>query len=119
MSEIGTRIKVLCAQQNISGAELARRAGISRAFLSEVINQKRNASGRVLMALATQLGTTVDFLLSDELPKQEEKPLPQQKPKVIQIVVEPDGSIATLSDNGIIHLSEERGNWLKVKGPWD
>jgi|SRR5579859_3992939 len=59
---IGGRIRKLREKQEMTQQSLAERAGISVSFLSEIENDKRNPSGRVLLQLATALGTTMDFL---------------------------------------------------------
>ncbi len=69
---LADRIKQRREEKNLSAAELARQANISKGYLSEIENVKgdKNAprpSGDVLYRLATVLGTTVADLLEREV----------------------------------------------------
>jgi transcriptional regulator with XRE-family HTH domain len=59
----GARIRKLREKQNVTQQALAERAGMSISFLSDIENDKRNPSGRLLLSVATALGTTTDYLL--------------------------------------------------------
>ena len=65
---LGDRIRQRRADTGLSAAELARRAGISKGYLS-VIERGRSVrpSGDVLARLATALGTTIADLLGQEV----------------------------------------------------
>lgn len=65
MTTIGTgaRVKKLREKQGLTQQSLAERARVSVSFLSEIENDKRNPSGRVLLQLASALGTTMEYLL--------------------------------------------------------
>jgi len=45
---------------------LAETAAISKGFLSDVENNKRNISSEYLLRIANSLGTSVDYLLKGE-----------------------------------------------------
>jgi len=81
-SGTGARIKKLREKQTITQQALAQRAGVSVSFLSEIENDKRNPSGRVLLQLATALGTTMDYLSRGVEPPaprpREAKPIPPE-----------------------------------------
>jgi transcriptional regulator with XRE-family HTH domain len=59
----GRRIAAVREQRRLTQKELAKRAGISTTFLSEVENDKRNLSSEVLLKLANALGTSLDYLM--------------------------------------------------------
>jgi transcriptional regulator with XRE-family HTH domain len=68
--DIGERIKLRREEAGLSGAELARRTDLSRAYLSEIETGKaQRPSGQVLFRIASELGTTVADLLGKEAPK--------------------------------------------------
>ena len=61
---LGTRIRQLRKQSGISQRQLARRAGITSAYVSRLENDLNpNVSAKVVYNLARGLGTTVDDLL--------------------------------------------------------
>jgi len=61
---LGTRIRQLRAQSGISQRELAKRAGITSAYVSRLENDLNpNVSAKVVYNLSRGLGTTVDDLL--------------------------------------------------------
>lgn len=65
---LGSRIRRYRNDKEISQAELARRAGVSPAYLSELeAGAGRRPSGRVLLSLAQALGVTIAELLGREL----------------------------------------------------
>lgn len=73
---VGERIKERRKDKKISAAELARRAGISKGYLSEIESGRIDRpSAEVLYELATALGTTIADLLQKEV-----RPASQQIP---------------------------------------
>ncbi len=81
MSSLGGRIREIRGAKGMTQERLAARAGISKGFLSEVENDRRNLSSRILLSIATELGATVDYLLTGITP-------PSEAPKSIDIPVE-------------------------------
>jgi transcriptional regulator with XRE-family HTH domain len=74
---LGARLKRFRQQKELTQAELARRAGVSPAYLSELESGAgRRPSGRVLLALADALGVTVADLLGRGIKPAEPKSLP-------------------------------------------
>jgi transcriptional regulator with XRE-family HTH domain len=66
--DLGDRIKKLRGEMEISQAELARRADLSPAYLSELEGgQAKRPSGQVLLRLARALGTTIAIVLGDDV----------------------------------------------------
>lgn len=61
--KIGNRIKHLRKEQDMSQAELAKKIGISRSYLSELESDKRNVGIDTVQRLADKLGVTPSYLL--------------------------------------------------------
>lgn len=65
---LGDRIKQRRNEKGITAIELARRAGVSKGYVSELESgHAARPSGDVLYRLATALGTTVADLLEQEV----------------------------------------------------
>lgn len=65
---IAERMRKRREDKGISAAELARRAGVSKGYLSEIeAGNAPRPSGAVLMRLADALGTTIADLLGTEV----------------------------------------------------
>lgn len=60
---VGDRIREIREDLGLTQDQLAARAGVSKGFLSDVENNKRNLSSRNLLSIATAVGTSVDYLL--------------------------------------------------------
>ena len=76
---LGERLRKYRAEKRVSQAELARRADVSPAYLSELESGAgRRPSGRVLLALAEALGVTIAELLGRAVQPapREDAPLP-------------------------------------------
>ena len=74
--EIGERVKKLRALRGLSQNQLAKRVGIKQASLSRLeggVSQTLRADNA--LKLARELGTTVDYILSD-----------RQKPSIVDLV---------------------------------
>ena len=60
---LGAKLRQLRKDRmGLSLRELAKRVGISSAFLSDIELGRRNPSHKTTLALANELGTTVDWL---------------------------------------------------------
>ena len=67
MSELYDRIERLCDDRDLSVTELCRRAGVSRAALSDLkMGRKQGLSAQSLTKIAASLDITVDRLLGKE-----------------------------------------------------
>lgn len=66
MPSVGDRIREVREHRRITQDRLAEMAGISKGFLSDVENDKRNISSEYLLRIANSLGTSVDYLLKGE-----------------------------------------------------
>ena len=63
MATPGDRIREIREDQRMTQDKLASRAGLSKGFLSDVENNKRNISSQNLLKIANVLGASVDYLL--------------------------------------------------------
>ncbi len=66
MATTGDRIREIREARGMTQDQLAVQAGISKGFLSEVENNKRNISSDNLLRIANVLGASVDYLLRGE-----------------------------------------------------
>jgi len=62
----GDRIREIRERRKLTQDQLADNAGISKGFLSDVENNKRNISSQAILRLANVLGASVDYLLRGE-----------------------------------------------------
>lgn len=66
MGSVGERIRARRQALGLTQDELARRAGISKSFLSDVENGKRSVSADNLLDLGQVLGRSLDYLMTGE-----------------------------------------------------
>ena len=81
MSTVGGRIRDVREAIGMTQEQLATRSGISKGFLSEVENDRRNLSSDNLLKIATALGASVEYLLTGTNPVAE-------APRSIEVPVE-------------------------------
>ena len=62
MSMLGERIKAALEARGKTASWLAANAGLSKGFLSEIVNGKTNVSVNKVVRIAQVLGVSVDFL---------------------------------------------------------
>ena len=67
MPTVGERIREIRLDLDLNQDQLADRAGLSKGFLSDVENNKRNIGSESLLKLANVLGASVDYLLRGEV----------------------------------------------------
>ncbi len=63
MPTTGDRIREVREKTGMTQAELAGKAHLSKGFLSDVENSKRNVSAQVLLKISNALGASLDFLV--------------------------------------------------------
>jgi len=63
MPGVGDRIREIREAKKLTQDQLAGKAGISKGFLSEIENDKRNVSSEYLLRIANSLCASVDYLL--------------------------------------------------------
>lgn len=70
---IGSRIKDLRKQRKLSITELAKRAGVSKSYLSYIERDvQKNPSLQFLSKIATTLDTSIEYLLGEDQDNQDE-----------------------------------------------
>lgn len=73
MATTGERIREIRDKRGMTQDQLANQAKISKSFLSEIENNKRNVSSQALLRIAKILGASVDYLLTGESKESPEK----------------------------------------------
>ena len=63
----GDRIREIREKRGLTQEKLAKMALISKGFLCDVENNKRNIGSRKILSIANSLGASVDYLLSGEV----------------------------------------------------
>ena len=101
-SSLGARVRKLREKQGLTQQGLAESAGMSVSFLSEIENDKRNPSGRVMVQLANVLGTTMDYLQRGTEPA----PSPRREPTTIPPALAEAAERAGLSYRATVTLHE-------------
>ena len=66
---IGERIREIREKRGMTQDQLATKADISKGFLSDVENDKRNIGSQGLLRIANELGASVDYLLAGKVTK--------------------------------------------------
>lgn len=67
MPTVGERIRDIRLDLDLNQDQLAEQAGLSKGFLSDVENNKRNIGSENLLKIANVLGASVDYLLKGEI----------------------------------------------------
>ena len=73
MPTTGDRIRAIREARGITQDQLADDAKISKGFLSEVENNKRNISSENLLRIGNVLGASIDYLLRGETKEQTQR----------------------------------------------
>jgi transcriptional regulator with XRE-family HTH domain len=73
MATTGDRIKEIREKKGMTQEQLADKAKLSKGFLSDVENNKKNISSQFLLKIANALGASVDYLLLGETKKNVER----------------------------------------------
>ena len=78
MDSVGARIKYLREAKRWTQERLAEEAGVSKSFISDAENDRRNPSSEKLLDIATALGASLDFIMigkTDGLAEQDTPPM--------------------------------------------
>jgi transcriptional regulator with XRE-family HTH domain len=67
MPTVGDRIREIREEMQMNQDQLAERASLSKGFLSDIENNKRNIGSENLLKIANVLGASVDYLLRGEI----------------------------------------------------
>jgi transcriptional regulator with XRE-family HTH domain len=86
----GDRIREIREKRGLTQEKLAKMANISKGFLCDVENNKRNIGSQGILSIANSLGASVDYLLSGEVKENIENE---------QILIPPDLSQAAKDMN--------------------
>ena len=73
MPTVGERIRDIREKRGMTQDKLAEAADISKSFLSEIENDKRNVGAQILLRIANALGASVDYLLQGAVREAVEK----------------------------------------------
>jgi transcriptional regulator with XRE-family HTH domain len=63
----GKRIREIREKREMTQEQLAKKAGMSKGFLSDVENDKTNIGSQGILRLANELGASVDYLLAGKV----------------------------------------------------
>lgn len=67
MNNTGERIREIREKRGLTQEQLAKKAAMSKGFLSDVENNKRNIGSQGLLRIANELGASVDYLLAGKV----------------------------------------------------
>ena len=67
MNNTGERIREIREKRGLTQEQLAKNATMSKGFLSDVENNKRNIGSQGLLRIANALGASVDYLLAGKV----------------------------------------------------
>jgi transcriptional regulator with XRE-family HTH domain len=79
MPTVGDRVKEIREAKKWTQDQLATKSGVSKGFLSDIENNKRNPSSEYVLKIANALGASIDYLLRGDEPL----PASQREPTVI------------------------------------
>ena len=88
MPQSGDRIKAARENLNWTQEQLAEAAGISKGFLSDIENDKRNISSESALKIADALGISLDYLLRGETGERERQRQPVRIPPELSKLAE-------------------------------
>lgn len=88
MPQPGDRIKAAREDLNWKQEKLAKNAGISKGFLSDIENNKRNISSESALKIADALGISLDYLLRGETGRREIERQPVEIPPELSKLAE-------------------------------
>ena len=88
MPHPGDRIKAAREKLNWKQEQLAQAAGISKGFLSDIENDKRNISSKSALKIADALGISLDYLIRGETGERERKRQPVRIPPELSKLAE-------------------------------
>ena len=75
LATFGQRVKFMREHWGWTQDDLRERTGFSKGFLSDLENDKRNASGASLLKMADVLGVPIDWLVRGSKPQKIKCPL--------------------------------------------
>lgn len=124
MESIGARIKYLREKRTWTQERLAQEASVSKSFISEVENDKRNPSAEKLLEIAAVLGASLDFIMKGDGGTQEGPPTPVSIPRELAEAAEeehwPYRHVVALLDawNSLVARRNAEGKPQMTKRNW-
>ncbi|MEK5441862.1 helix-turn-helix domain-containing protein [Fredinandcohnia sp. FSL W7-1320] len=116
---IGSRIKELRRQKSLTITELAKRAGVSKSYLSYIERDvQKNPSIQFLTKISKPLDTNIEFLLGEErtIPHSNE-PLDQEWTKLLKNAIDDGLSKEDFREfQNYIKFSNWKNGHIKNKG---
>lgn len=88
MPQPGDRIRGARERRKWTQEQLAEAAGISKGFLSDIENDKRNISSGSALKIADALGISLDYLLRGESGQRERQRTPIRIPSELSMLAE-------------------------------
>jgi transcriptional regulator with XRE-family HTH domain len=88
MASVGERLRQIREALGWTQDDLAQKASISKGFLSDVENDKRNISAENALKIADALGASLDYLLKGETGREELKRKPIEIPPALSKAAE-------------------------------
>jgi transcriptional regulator with XRE-family HTH domain len=82
MASVGDRIREIRESRGMNQDRLADKAQISKGFLSDIENGKRNPSSDNLLRIANVLGASLDYLMKGEVQEEEQTRTVQIPPEL-------------------------------------
>lgn len=124
MDSIGGRIKYLREGRGWTQDRLAQEADVSKSFISEVENDRRNPSAEKLLEIATVLGASLDFIMRGIGNKEENLSIPVTIPRELAEAAElqqwPYRHVAAVLDawNSLVARRNPDGKPQMTKRGW-
>jgi transcriptional regulator with XRE-family HTH domain len=84
----GDRIKEARESRGWTQEQLAGKAQMSKGFLSDVENNKRNVSAEYVLKIANALGVSLDYLLRGETGREERERQPVEIPPELSVAAQ-------------------------------
>ena len=88
MVNLGTRLKALRIEKQLTQTEVAKRIGVSKAMISSYELEQRSPSYDILIKLATFFNVSTDYLLGLEKPSIDYVGLSDREIRVVMNIIE-------------------------------
>jgi transcriptional regulator with XRE-family HTH domain len=102
MPTVGDRVKEIREAKKWTQDQLATKSGVSKGFLSDIENNKRNPSSEYVLKIANALGASIDYLLRGDEPL----PVSRREPTVIPQTLSSAAEQLSLSYADTVELLE-------------
>jgi len=88
---LGERVAQLRKKKGLTQEQLAQRADISTPFVSDIENDKRNVSSKVLLQLSDALDVSLDYLMRGKEEKERDTDEPRNIPPELEKAADKGG----------------------------